>query len=84
MPSPTNIRYWKKKAILFGMESSYGVDPTLVGTDWFEARNVTLTPFEATTADRAIVQPYMGNGGNAPTWPSAPKPNKRGCSMPGK
>ncbi len=63
MPSPANIRYWKKKAILFGMESVYGTDPALVGTDWFEARNVTLTPFEATTADRAIVQPYMGNGG---------------------
>lgn len=63
MPSPTNIRYWKKKAILFGMESVYGTDPTLVGTDWFEARNVTLTPYEAETADRAIVQPFMGNGG---------------------
>lgn len=63
MPSPTNVRYWKKKAILFGMESAYGVDPTLVGTDWFEARNVTLTPFEAETADRGIVQPWMGNGG---------------------
>lgn len=63
MPSPTNVRCWKKKAILFGMESAYGVDPTLVGTDWFEARNVTLTPFEAETAERGIVQPWMGNGG---------------------
>lgn len=63
MPSPTNIRYWKKKAILFGMEVTYGVDPVLLGADWFEARNVTLTPFEADTADRGIVQPWMGNGG---------------------
>ena len=63
MSSPTNIRYFKKKAILFGMESVYGADPALVGTDWFEARNVTLTPFEAESAERGIVQPWMGNGG---------------------
>lgn len=63
MPSPTNIRYWKKKAILFGMEATYGVDPVLVGADWFEARNATLTPYEAETTDRGIVQPWMGNGG---------------------
>lgn len=63
MPSPTTVRYFKKKAVLFGMEATYGVDPALLGTDWFEARNVALTPFEAETADRGIVQPWMGNGG---------------------
>lgn len=63
MASPTNIRFWKKKAILFGMEAVYATDPVLVGTDWFEARNVTMTPFEAETAERNIVQPWMGNGG---------------------
>lgn len=63
MPSPTNIRFWKKKAVLFGMEANYGVDPTLVGADWFEARNVTLSPYEADVQDRGVVMPWMGNGG---------------------
>lgn len=63
MPSPTTIRNWKTKAVLFGMESTYGTDPVLVGTDWFEARNVSLTPIDADTAERNIEMPYMGNGG---------------------
>jgi len=63
MPSPTNLRFWKKKAILFGMEATYALDPALVGTDWFEARNVILSPFDADSVDRNIVQPWMGNGG---------------------
>jgi len=63
MPSPTNIRFWKKKAVLFGMEAAYGVDPVLAGTDWFEARNVSLTPFDVESLDRNIAQPWMGNSG---------------------
>lgn len=63
MPSPSVIRYFKNKAILFGLEGTYDTDPTLVGTDWFEARNVSMTPYEADTVDRNIEQPYMGNGG---------------------
>ena len=62
MPTPT-IRYWKKKAVLFKLETVYGTDPLPTGAaDWLEARNVTLTPYEADTQDRSIVQPYMGNG----------------------
>lgn len=63
MPSPVNNRVWKKKAVLFGLEAAYNTDPVLVGTDWFEARNVSLTPFEVESADRNIAQPYMGNSG---------------------
>lgn len=63
MPSPTNVRTWKKKAVLLGMEATYGIDPALVSADWFEARNVSLVPFEADTVDRGVVQPWMGNGG---------------------
>lgn len=63
MAGPVNTRYWKKKAILFGLEATYGVDPTLVGADWFEARNTSMTPYDADTVDRGIVQPWMGNGG---------------------
>lgn len=63
MPSPSTIRYFKKKAVLFGMESAYGTDPTLVSTDWFEARNVTLTPYEPEQQERNIAQAWMGNSG---------------------
>lgn len=64
MPSPTNIRFWKKKAVLLKLETSYGVDPTPTGAlDWVEARNVTLTPYDADAQDRGIVMPWMGNGG---------------------
>lgn len=64
MPSPVNTRHWRNKVVLFDLESTYGVDPVLSGsTDWFEARNVSLTPLEADTADRQIVQPWFGNGG---------------------
>lgn len=63
MPSPSNNRYWKRKAVLFGLEAIYNTDPLLVGADWFEARNVSLSPFEAESADRNIAQPYMGNSG---------------------
>lgn len=63
MPSPTNIRFWKKKVVLFGMEAMYGTDPVLVGADWFEARNVSLSPYEADSVDRGVAVPWMGNGG---------------------
>lgn len=63
MPSPTTIRYWKKKAVLLGMESAYGSDPTLVAADWFEARNVVLTPYETESQERNIALPWMGNSG---------------------
>lgn len=64
MPSPTNIRSWKKKAVLFKLEAGYNVDPVPTGAaDWIEARNVTLMPYEAETQDRGIVTPWLGNGG---------------------
>lgn len=68
MPAVPNLlaspRKWKKKAILIKDEAQYGVDAAPTGAlNWFEARNVTLTSFEAETADRNIEMPYMGNGG---------------------
>jgi hypothetical protein len=62
MPSPT-LRYFKKKALLLKVETTYGTDPTPTGAaNWLEARNLTLTPYDATVEDRAIVAPWMGNG----------------------
>lgn len=62
MPSPT-LRYFKKKALLVKIESTYATDPTPTGAaNWIEARNLSLTPYDATVEDRAIAAPWMGNG----------------------
>lgn len=59
-------RNWKTKAILLKAETTYGTDAVPAGaTNWFEARNVTLTPMEAETIDRNIEMPYMGSAGKA-------------------
>lgn len=58
-------RFWKRKAVLIKEETAYGTDPVPTGLlNWIEARNVSLTSFEAETADRNIVMPFMGNGGS--------------------
>lgn len=60
---PPAIRFWKKKAILIKPEAAYGVDAAPTGAlNGIEARNVSLSPFEADVEDRGIVRPYMGNG----------------------
>ncbi|WP_306603934.1 phage tail tube protein [Azonexus sp.] len=58
-------RKWDRKAIYITDESGgYGVDAAPTGLlNFVEARNVTLTSFEAETVDRNIVMPHMGNGG---------------------
>lgn len=63
MPSPTVIRKFESKALFFALEAAYNDPSPLTGADWFEARNMTITPFEADTADRNLDLPYMGNGG---------------------
>jgi len=55
-------RFWKKKAILIKPEVTVGVDAEPTGAaNWFEARNVSFQPFDAQTADRNIIAPWMGN-----------------------
>lgn len=57
-------RFWKKKAILIKAETTVGTDAAPTGLlNWIEARNVSLTPFDAATADRNIELPTFGNGG---------------------
>lgn len=57
-------RFWRKKVVVLKSEVAYGTDPTPTGAaNWFEARNVSLTSFDAETVDRNIDQPYMGVGG---------------------
>lgn len=62
MPTPANIRYWKKKLILWKPEVTYGTDPVPTpAANWVEARNVSLSAFEADVEDRQLVRQNMGN-----------------------
>lgn len=63
-----NPRKWEKKAVLLKGETGYAVDAAPTGLlNWVEARNVSLTSFDAETAERNIEMPYMGNGGKVIT-----------------
>lgn len=63
-------RYWKKKAVLFKSETTYGTDSTPGSANYFEARNVSLKSFDPETVDRGLALPYMGNSGKtiASNW----------------
>lgn len=64
-------RFWRKKAVVLKDETVYATDPVPTGAaNWFEARNVTLVPFDAETQERNIDQPWMGNAGEliVSTW----------------
>lgn len=57
-------RFWDKKAVIIKAETTYGTDAVPTGAaNYIEARNVTLTSFEAESVDRNIIMPTMGNGG---------------------
>lgn len=57
-------RFWEKKAVILKAETTYGTDATPTGAaNYIEARNVSLTSFDAETVDRNIIIPHMGNGG---------------------
>lgn len=67
---PSNLitapRFWKSKAILFKMETTYGTDAIPTGAaNWMEARNVSFNPFDIELADRNIQLPYMGSSGKS-------------------
>lgn len=61
-------RFWKTKAVLLKSEVTYNTDPTPTGAaNWFEARNVALTSFDAEAVDRNIEQAYFGSSGRVIT-----------------
>lgn len=51
---------FKTKTLFAATESTYGTSPVIAGANWAEARNVSITPFEAQVVDRGIVLPYKG------------------------
>lgn len=63
-------RFFKNKAVLAKAETTVGTDAGPTGAEWIEARNLTLTPLDAETADRNVVMPWMGVSGKivAATW----------------
>lgn len=61
-------RFWKKKAVVLKDEAAYATDAAPTGAaNWFEARDVSLTSFEAETQERNIDMPWMGNKGQVIT-----------------
>lgn len=58
-------RFWKKKLLLLKLETTYNVDTVATGAaNWFEARNVTLTPMDVEKVSPDIVMAWMGNSGD--------------------
>jgi len=58
-------RFWKKKIILFKLETVYGTDATPTGTtDAVLASNIKLTPLKTEMVTRDIEQATMGNSPN--------------------
>lgn len=61
-------KFWRKKTVLFKLETAYGVDPTPTG-----AANAILTtdfkimPMEGNDVSRDLEQPYLGAQGTLPT-----------------
>ena len=56
----TAPQLFKTKTLFAAVESTYGTAPVIAGANWAEARNVSITPFEAQVVDRGIVLPYKG------------------------
>lgn len=57
-------RVFDKKAVVLKEETTYGTDATPTGAaNWFEARNVTLTSYDVETAERNIIENWLGHSG---------------------
>lgn len=59
-------RLWDKKAIVLKKETAYATDAVPTGAaNWFEARNVSLVSYDVETAERNILQNWLGHTGKA-------------------
>ena len=50
----------RKRLILIETESSYGVDPSPVGTDAVLVRDLNITPQQSEVVGRDLIRPYLG------------------------
>lgn len=59
--------YWRNKALLAKIETSYGTDPVPTGAaNAVLASNVSLRPMEGQDLNRDLMVPFMGNTGDIP------------------
>jgi len=60
-------KFWRKKVILFKLESSYGVDPTPTGSaNAVQATQVSLTPMDGNDLDRGLDFAWLGRSETIP------------------
>lgn len=58
--------FFRKKALLAKVETSYGTDPTPGSSDYVLASNVSITPLEQDYGERDPLLPYFANYGSIP------------------
>lgn len=64
---PVTTRYFRKKVVLFKLETTYGVDASpAAATDAIETRNCSLTPLELTKVEQNVDTPMMGHQAELP------------------
>ena len=50
----------RKRLIAMALESTYGTDPTVAGTDALLVRDLNITPQQSDVVSRDLVRPYLG------------------------
>lgn len=51
----------RKSLIQVKAETTYGTDPSPIGSDALLVRSLEITPIEADTVSRELIRPYLGN-----------------------
>lgn len=60
-------RFWRRKALLAKLETTYGVDPTMTGAaNAILASDIRLSPMEGQDIERNLDLPWFGNDGTIP------------------
>lgn len=61
------MMFFRKKALLAKIESTYGTDPTPTGAaNAIEAEDIRISPMMGSDLDRGLERPWMGNTGTIP------------------
>jgi hypothetical protein len=54
---------WRKRLIVFALESTYGTDTSPTGADAIQCSNIDFKPLQGSQVNREIILPYFGNLG---------------------
>jgi hypothetical protein len=71
MPTILTPVQTKIKALFAKIEATYDTAATIAGADYIEARNISITPFEAGVTDRNIQLSHRGKKAGLTTTPNA-------------